>query len=223
MTTRPRSSTSRRPRLDPIRLVDLRDSDPATLVSGADFDGERFTDADTEGRNLSGATFTECELLGWNAHETTMQGARFLQTRIERMNAPIAIIRRTAWRDIEMHASRLGAVEWYESTINQALITASKLGWVNLRSTELRDVVFRSCRIEELDLSGATVSRVAFEETSVDRLVLNGTRATHLDLRGLDFHVIEGLDNLRGAILTNFQATQMAGLFATHLGITIED
>jgi uncharacterized protein YjbI with pentapeptide repeats len=75
---------------------------------------------------------------------------------------------------------------------------------------------------DELDLGGATLTRVAFEGCRTDRLLLGGSRAEHLDLRGLELDGIEGLDGLRGAVLTGQQVASMAHLLAESLGAQIE-
>ena len=210
------------PSIDPLELPQLDDGDAADLVAQGMVDAKRFADLDVSGDDLSGLAFSECELTGVTAHETQLRAARFVSTRIERMNAPVFTAARVTVRDAEIQRSRFGSAELYDSEWQGVVIGASKLGWVNLRAARMRDVRFVGCTIDELDLSGAQLSRVAFDDCAVETLRLDGARLTHVDLRGLDMHVIAGIEGMRGATLSHEQAVLMAPLFAEHLGVRVD-
>ena len=209
------------PRLDPVRLDELRDGDAASISPGGVFEGERFAGGDLSGRAVTGLTLMECELLDLRAHEADLQGSRFVETRFERLDAPSLKTRRTTWKDVEILSSRIGAAEMYDAGLHQVLFEGSKLGWVNLRASELRDVLFRGCHIDELDLGGSRITRMAFDGCTVGKLVLTGVRAEGLDLRGLEFSAIEGLDGMRGAIVSEAQSIDLAPIFAAHFGMEV--
>ncbi|QAY60147.1 pentapeptide repeat-containing protein [Microbacterium protaetiae] len=210
------------PSIAPLELRDLDDGDVARLEAHGMVDATRFEGGDVSGDDLSGLAFSECELISVTAHETQFRAARFVSTRLERMNAPVFLAARSTFRDAEIVRSRMGSMELYESDVQEVTISGSKLGWVNLRAARLRDVRFTGCTIDELDLSGAQLARVAFEDCVVETLRLDGARLTHVDLRGLDMHVIAGVEGMRGATLSHTQATLMAPLFAEHLGIKVD-
>ncbi|WP_099331905.1 hypothetical protein [Actinomyces minihominis] len=128
---------------------------------------------------------------------------------------------RTTWRGAAISSSRLGAVEAYDSEIDQLVIDGSKVGWLNLRASKIQDLLAQNCHVEELDLTDATLRRVAFENTSVGTLVLQGARSHHLDLRGMDFATITGVEGLKGARIGERQPVEMLALFADHFGIEI--
>lgn len=206
-----------------MRLTGLSETDPAALSARNDFDRERLQAASTEGQRLPGLAFAECELIDWNANETDLQGSRFLQTRFEGLNAPVLLARRTSWREVELTSSRIGSAEWYDSDLAQVDIAHSKLGWLNFRATRMHDVHFRGCVVEELDLAGASLTRVAFSDTVINRLILTKSKLEHVDLRGVEFRAIEGLETLRGATLNSGQVADMGELFAEHLGVIVEN
>lgn len=103
------------------------------------------------------------------------------------------------------------------------LIEHCKLGWVNLRASELANVVFRDCTIGELDLVDARLRRVTFENCRVESLHLAGASLEHVDLRGLEIGTISDPGRLRGATLSSAQAASLTRVFAAHLGILVED
>ena len=167
-------------------------------------------------------TLTECELVGVTAHTTLLQHARLVETRFERLNAPVLDATRSSWRDVELIGSRIGALDIYDAALRSVRITGSKLDWINLRSSTLEDVLFEDCTIEELDLSGVTAVRVAFTNCRAGSVSLAHARLTDVDLRGLEMGSISNLEGLAGATFDLHQVTALAPALASHLGIRSE-
>jgi uncharacterized protein YjbI with pentapeptide repeats len=119
--------------------------------------------------------------------------------------------------------SRFGAVEMFDSELQSVRVTGSKLSFVNLRSSTLRDVAFEHCVIDELDLGQARAERVSFTDCTISAILLDHARLSHVDLRGLDLTRISGVEFLRGAAITPAQAMDLSGVFAGHLGISVVD
>ena len=211
----------REPRIDRLVLDGLQLGDPEALRAGEDLDGLRFERVALDAP-LPGLTLLECELVECSSDRLDLRGARLLQARFTRLTAPSLAAHGGSWRDVEIIESRLGAVDVTDAEVRRVVIEGAKLGWLNLRSSQVHDVVFRNCTFDEIDLGGATVSRVLFEDCVAEKLTLTRVKATHLDLRGLDLREIEGLDGLRGAILSHEQLAYMAEAFARHLGAVVE-
>ena len=83
-------------------------------------------------------------------------------------------------------------------------------------------MIFEDCTIDELDLGGVTATRVAFPGTTVKTLDVTRATLTHVDLRGLDFRAVHGLEGLAGATVNDMQLAELAPLFAAQLGIVVE-
>lgn len=215
-------STTRRPVLERLVLPELQDLEADELRAQDMYDAVRVTGGDLSGRDLTGATFTECELLGLTAHETVLQHARLIETRIDRLNAPVLNATRSTWRDVELTGSRIGALDIDDTEMRSTRIVGSKLDWLNLRASTLEDVLFEDCTIEELDLAGVTATRVSFVNCRASSLALAHARLKHVDLRGLEMGSISNLERLDGATLDAQQVTALAPAFASHLGIRIE-
>ena len=216
------SSTTLPPRLDAIRLDQLVEGDPAGLDAHGSRDGERFTALDLSGRDLAGASFSECEFIDLAAHESNFRSARFVDTRFERLNSPIFRASRSRFRDVEIQGSRLGSAEFYDANWQSVHIHNCKLGFVNLRGAELGDVLFTNCTIEELDLGGAKAARVSFVGTDIRSLDVTQAKLEHADLRGAELWGILGLEGLRGATMNELQLAELARPFAEQFGIKIE-
>ncbi|MDN6329774.1 MAG: pentapeptide repeat-containing protein [Brachybacterium sp.] len=208
--------------LSRLTLPGLDPADADQLEAHAHHEALRLEGADLSGLDLTGATFTECELVGVTAHTTILQHSRLVETRIERLNAPVLDATRSTWRDVQLSGSRLGALDIYDAEIRSTRISGSKFDWINLRSSTLEDVLFEDCTIEELDLAGVTATRVSFVNCRASSLALAHARLKHVDLRGLEMGSISNLERLDGATLDAQQVTALAPAFASHLGIRIE-
>ena len=219
----PRRSTTRRPVLEPLVLPDLEEAAPSQLAPQARHDGLRLAGVDLSGTDLTGATFAECALEDVTAHTTILQHARLLETRIERLHAPVLDATRSTWRDVELSGSRIGALDIYDAEIRSTRLTGTKIDWINLRSSRIEDVLFEDCTIEELDLGGVTASRVAFVNCRAGSLALAHAHLTDVDLRGLEIGALGNLEGLSGATLDTRQVIDLAPAFAAHLGIRVED
>ncbi|WP_122943393.1 pentapeptide repeat-containing protein [Brachybacterium sp. EE-P12] len=217
-----RRTTTRQPVLERLVLPDLEEVGAERLNAQDRHDGLSLTGADLTGRDLTGATFTECALSDLTAHTTVLQHTRLLETRIERLHAPVLDATRSTWRDVELIDSRLGALDVYDAEIRSTRITGSKFDWINLRSSTLEDVLFEDCTIDELDLGGVTASRVAFVNCRAGSVALPHARLEDVDLRGLEIGAIGNLEGLSGATLDTRQVIDLAPALAGHLGIRVE-
>ena len=78
------------------------------------------------------------------------------------------------------------------------------------------------CSIDELDLGGATVNRLAFVDCTLNSLDVTRATLQNVDLRTLDLRRISGLEGLKGATMSSMQVSELASMFAEHLGIVVD-
>lgn len=233
MAARSTRKATQFPVLEALALPELRDADGVVPLPHQAYDGLRFSAlslADEDGfaadaaQDLTGVTFSECEIAGLTGDDVTLRGARVTETRISQLNVPRLRAARSVFRDVELFESRVGALEAHDAEFTSVLMAHSKLGWANFRSATLRRVVFRDCVFSELDFGGATLDGVVFDDCRVDALQIDGARLKNVDLRGLTIQgSISDAQNLRGATISSAQATDLTSAFAAHLGIRIAD
>ena len=220
---RPRQATGiRSPQIDPIRLDGLADNDGAALGRGDGCEALRFTGIDLGGRDLTGATFEECEFTGVDLNDATLRGITVSESLFTDLHAPVFSAPRSTWRDVRIDHARIGSMETYEATVRGVHIDGSKLDFVTLRNGTLTDVLFSNCIIDELDLGSATLQRVELQNCRIGTLDVTGSRCTDVDLRSSEFAAIHGLEGLRGATIDDAQLSLLAPLLAAHLGIRVE-
>jgi uncharacterized protein YjbI with pentapeptide repeats len=214
--------TTRAPGIRALRLPELSDASTDELEIDDERERERFVDVNLTGRALMGIKFAECELDGVSASDADLRSARFIESRLTRVNAPVLRAPGSTWREVVIQSSRVGSGELFETSWRSVSIQHCKIGYLNLRAAELIDVEFVDCVIDELDLGGATAKRVAFERTSIAALDVARASLTDFDLRGAELRSIRGLEGLRGATISELQLVELAPLLAEHLGITAE-
>ncbi|MGZ0212047.1 MAG: pentapeptide repeat-containing protein [Actinomycetales bacterium] len=211
------------PRCDELRLENLAIGDADALQAHESYSGERFEEADLSDRDLSGISFSECEFVDLEANEVVVRSATWVDTRFEKLNAPIFTAPRTNLRDVVFEGSRLGSAEFYETRWSSVRFAHCRIGYLNLRGAHLEDVLFTDCRIDELDLGAATANRVSFENTHINTLELTRSTLTNFDLRGIELRQLGGVEHLKGATLNSHQLIELAPLFARNVGIVIDD
>ncbi|MDQ1564484.1 MAG: hypothetical protein QOI14_1435 [Actinomycetota bacterium] len=214
--------TTRAPGIRALRLPELNDASTAELEIDDERERERFLDTDLTGRDLMGIKFAECELDGVGLGDADLRSARFIESRLTRVNAPVLRAPLSTWREVVIEHSRVGSGELFESSWRSVSIQHCKIGYLNLRAAELIDVEFIDCVIDELDLGGSVATRVAFTGTSIAALDVARASLTDFDLRGVELRSVRGLESLRGATITELQLAELAPLLAEHLGMTVE-
>ncbi len=117
----------------------------------------------------------------------------------------------------------LGTLDLGDAELDEVELRGLRVDYLNLAAARVVDLVIADCRIGALDLPRAELTRVALPATTIDELDARDLRAHHLDLRGTDLLAITDPASLRGATLSERQAQALGPLFASALGIRIED
>lgn len=209
------------PRLSPVLLEELTDDPVPDFRRGERYDGVRYSRVAADGLELSGADFAECEFQGVSFNDTQLRGATFRDCILAELYAPVFPAARTTWREVHIANPRLGSAELYESGWQSVRIDGGKLDFLNLRGSKLTDVLISDCIINELDLGSATATRVTLKNCTVGTLDVTGARLKDFDLRGTDLRSVNGLGNLAGVVIDDYQLGLLAPLLAAHLGVVV--
>lgn len=219
----PRHNRVHAPQIDPIRHGQLDAGEPDRLVPNADLHTAAFTHVVTPSLTMRAATLDTCRLEDISARETDWSATRLRETTVDRMDSPVVRAARTVWRDLHVRDSRLGSVEAYDARWSSVHFIDCKLGYLNLRGAELLDIAFTGCVIEEIDLEQTTARRVRFSDTRLSRLTVQQGTFDHVDLRGADIAEIDGLDSLRGVVISPRQLHDLAPVLAAERGVVVRE
>ena len=170
------------PKLDPVRLAELRDDPSPDFQAGERYDGVRYRRASADGLELAGTDFAECEFQGISFNETQLRGASFRDCILADAYAPVFMAARSTLRDVEIGNPRWGSAELYESGWQSVRVDGGKLDYVNLRGSRLTDVQISDCIISELDLGSCTATRVSLKNCTIGTLDVAGARFKDFDI-----------------------------------------
>lgn len=210
------------PRLDPIHLDDLTETDPAELRPRADLEAITVGGCHLPTLELRDAVVRESRIAGLVADEADLRGVRLIEVELAQVALTVVRAARGQWRDVVV-GGRLGSVEAYEAELRSVHFVGCRISYLNLRGAQLLDVAFTDCVVDELDLAQATARRVRFDATRVDVLDLQHAELHDVDLRGATLATITGVTHLRGTTVTPDQLALLAPVLAGELGIAVED
>ncbi|WP_066522699.1 pentapeptide repeat-containing protein [Curtobacterium ammoniigenes] len=208
-------------RIEPGGLDPIDDEELGELLSGDLLEGRSGANVDLDGRVLRDLAIEECTFAGIRLDGTELQGARFREVLIDRLDASVLRAARTTWHGVRVEGGRVGSAELYDTRFDDVVVSEARLGFLNLRASRLRDVLFRGCRIDELDVDGAVFERVAFDGCTIGAIAGTAARVAHVDLRGADLDRIDRLEGLRGATLSDEQVWSLAPLLAREAGFRV--
>ena len=208
------------PVLEPVRLQDLADG--AGLPAGSHQEAVAWNDESFAGCELRGAVFSECSLTGVSLDNADLTAARFLESTLQNLYAPVFRAAKTTFKDVEFSNPRLGSADLHSGTWNSVRIDGGKIDFLDLRDCSLTNVLVSDCIIGELDLEGARLKRVAFRDCRIDSLLLGGGTAEDADLRGSEFRSVGKMAGLRGFTVDEQQLSQLVPLLAAQLGLRVE-
>ncbi|MCC2031676.1 pentapeptide repeat-containing protein [Microbacterium allomyrinae] len=204
-------------------LTGLTDGDQEMFESER-FEAVAYSDIARDRWDLGvGSTIDGCRITGLNLSAWSLRGSRIVESVIGGADVPVVSAARGGLRDVEFLDSRFGSIEAYDANWRGIRFTRCKLGFVNLRGSELLDIEFVDCTIDEIDLLDATARRVSFESSRIGALNASGATLSDVDLRGAEVLEVVGMAGLRGATISPEQLHLMAPALAQMAGIRVED
>ena len=180
-----------------------------------------FVDRDFTGQDAIDARFLACRLERCSFDGLVLRRSRFVGTLLDEVRAATIDFTDSTWRDSLISGGRLGAVLLVGAAWGGVRVRGSKLDFVNLAGGRLEDVIFERCEIGSLDLRGARLRSVSFINCSVHELNVAEATLSRVDLSGARLQTVIGVDNLRGAIISQEQLLDLAPLLAAQLGLEV--
>lgn len=183
---------------DYIELLHFRDFDAPLAADGARLEECRFSSVQIE----------------------SLRNARLIQCELEQAGAPALQAAGVFFNDVRVTHSRFGSADFAEAQLDGVVFENCKFGWLNLRGATVRDVLFRNCQFDEIDLGGQ-IQRLGFADSRAGQITCHGAHLREVDLQGLDFIDVDGVDGLRGAQVSTLQLGLLGEAMARHLGIKL--
>ena len=147
---------------------------------------------------------------------------RFFDARIGIQTAVEWVATESVFRNCLIEAGRVGSLDLTGVTLNVVTFQGIKAGHASYVNGKLNDVLFQDCHFGSLDLFAVKAKRVKFANCTVDELDLRNFEADNVDLRGLDFASIRGIQFMRGATISETQLMLISAELAKGAGIWVE-
>ena len=183
---------------DYIELLHFKDFDEPLAADGARLEECRFSRVQVE----------------------ALRNARLIQCELEQAGAPALQAAGAFLNDVRVNHSRFGSADFAEAQLDGVVFENCKFGWLNLRGATVGDVLFRNCQFDEIDLGGQ-IQRLGFADSRAGQINCHGAQLREVDLQGLDFIDVDGVDGLRGAQVSTLQLGLLGEAMASHLGIKL--
>lgn len=205
-----------------MNLANLLPGESTSLEARATLEGYLFADLKLDSADLTATAFVDCEFRNVSFIDVVLRSSHFQDSSLHGCLAPTFVAPRAGLRNLEVHASRIGALELYDGGVRSVLFEDCRLGWVNLRASTVEDVLFRNCTFDEIDLSSTKCKRVAFENCKAESVRFSQATLMDVDLRGLEMTEILDLSGMKGATISYEQTVDLAPQLAHAMGLRIE-
>lgn len=125
-------------------------------------------------------------------------------------------------RRLKFEACRLSVVEMHESSFKDVTFKDCKFDLVNFRFGTFNSVAFVDCVLGEVDFSNSQIENLVFTRCELNNVDFTALKAKHLDLRSSTLNQINGLQSLKGAIISHAQLISLAPGLAASIGLQVE-
>jgi uncharacterized protein YjbI with pentapeptide repeats len=194
-----------------------------TIRTGSDLDGEHLARVDISGVRAGDVRMLECQVTDCRMDEAKLTGIHVVDSTWVRIAASGLAAPHSSWRDSAIRDSRFGLLDLSSSTLLRLTITDAKIDFLNLRGSTIREVVLTRVKLGEMSLSDASGTSLTLTDCTLETVEFHNSRITMVDLSTSTLTRIEGLDSLRGVILSINQVLDMAPVMARHLGAKIAE
>lgn len=194
-----------------------------TIRTGSDFDGDELLGEDFSRVRAGDVRMLECQVADCRMDETKLTGIHVVDSTWARIAASGLAAPHSSWRDSAIRDSRFGLLDLSSSTLLRLTITDSKIDFLNLRGSTVREVVLTRVKLGEMSLSDASGTSLTLTDCTIHTVELHNGHLATLDLSTSTVTRIDGLDSLRGVILSLNQVLDLAPAMAMHLGAKIAE
>ncbi|NUT53990.1 MAG: pentapeptide repeat-containing protein [Saccharothrix sp.] len=202
----------------------LEAHDGGDLEPGGDYNVVHFADQEFAGTTAGNVRFSESALSTVRFTDGSLRRSRFNDVWWHGVQVIGTDLAASGWLDTEVVNSAFAGVALFEAGLNRVTFFGCKLVSVNLRGANLRDVAFVNCVLRDVDFTEAELTAVSFPGSTLEDIRFAQVKAKGLDLRdAAELGIRDGLDSLRGAVITFAQALDLAPLFAQTLGLTVKE
>jgi uncharacterized protein YjbI with pentapeptide repeats len=220
VTERSRPGAFLRPGAQPAP-PDLDRFDGDRLEGGRDYDSLLFADLDFTGQEAADARFLGCRFERCCVEGLSLRRARLIDCFLVDLHGASFDAADSVWRDCQMNGGRVGALALAGTSWTSVRVSGARFGFLNLAEARIGDSLLEACVVGSLDLRAAQVRSLALADCAVEELNVTEAALSRLDLSGARLKGLVGVENLKGAIISQQQLLDLAPALAAQIGIVV--
>lgn len=207
-----------------LPYADALEPGPSPLRRDWNYDLCHWESADERDTDVGSSRFAECAFENAQFDEMRLRRTRHTDVWWRGSRLLSTDVAESEWLDVTVLSSALAGIEAFNAKLRRVVFQRCKLDAVNFRGAELHEVVFEDCILRDVDFSGAKLMDVKFPGSALRGAKFAKSKLTRVDFRDATVvEVVDGYQNLRGAIIDSSQAVELAMDLAVALGIHVKD
>lgn len=211
----------------PRELADLPFAQWLRPVDSLDVEREyacaRFDDTVLTEPDLRNTVFGECAFRSVQIDRGVAAGVRFADVWLHGVRFTGTDMPDAAWLDAEVIEGAWSGVEASGAELRRVEFHDCKLDSVNFRNARLTKVRFVDCVLRHVDFGSAKLSEVSFPGSEISALTVRNAQLKKVDFRqAQSIGIAEGVESLRGALVTPGQLFDLAPTLAAAVGLIVQ-
>ncbi|MFI1464221.1 pentapeptide repeat-containing protein [Nocardia carnea] len=189
-----------------------------------EYDCARFEDMVLAEPDLRSTVFGQCAFRSVHIDHGVAGGARFADVWLHGVRFTGTDMPDAAWMDAEVIDGAWSGVESSGAELRRVVFHNCKLDSVNFRNARLTKVRFVDCVLRHVDFGSAKLSEVSFPGSEVSALTVRNAQLKKVDFRRAhSIGIADGVESLRGALVTPGQLLDLAPTLAAAVGLVVEE
>ena len=168
-----------------------------------------------------GVMFTAVKLSRVDLSGSNLEHLRITDGALRQCNLANVQARRASLTRVTIEGSRMTGLAVPEAALRDLTLRDCRIDLASFGFSRLERVTFEDCLLQQTDFLEAQLDAVRFHRCDLTRADFRGARLKRCEFRRSNLTGLEGVESLRGAALEWPDIVEMAGVWATALGIEI--
>jgi uncharacterized protein YjbI with pentapeptide repeats len=215
--TRHAASSPQPPDLPP----DLARGELTALAHDASYANVELADVELASQHANGVTVDTTRLVNVEFSDSQLNDLRLVDSTLSGCNLANTQAQRATAARVSVETSRLTGIHLPEAVLRDVSIRDCRVDLASFGFSRLTRVTFEDCMLAQTDFLDAQLDSVRFHRCNLRRADFRGARMQRCEFRRSNLTGLQGIENLRGAAMEWPDIVEMAGAWATALGIDV--
>ncbi len=201
----------------------LEPAEVGELSHDASYTECEVVDAVLSDQQANGVIFDAARLVNVELAGSRLDDLRLTDTELKRCNLANTRAQRAEAARVTFDGSRMTGIQLSEASLRDVTIRDCRVDLASFGFSQLTRVTFESCVLDQTDFLESKLESVRFHSCQLTRADFRGARMQQCEFRRCNLNGLQGVESLRGAAMEWPDIVDMAGVWATALGIEVLD